>query len=112
MQDVVLDGAHNADGIKEFIRTVQSVESRKPVSLLFSAVVEKEHEKMIRTICESVHPISIVVTQVGGARVVPAKELAEEFPGYEIHMDPLSLSVACHIGPGSLALTWMKKMDV
>ena len=40
------------------------------------------------------------------------EELAEEFPGYEIHMDPLSLSVACHIGPGSLALTWMKKMDV
>ena len=82
MQDVVLDGAHNADGIKEFIRTVQSVESRKPVSLLFSAVVEKEHEKMIRTICESVHPTSIVVTQVGGARVVPAKELAEEFRKY------------------------------
>ena len=37
---------------------------------------------MIRTICESVHPTSIVVTQVGGARVVPAKELAEEFRKY------------------------------
>lgn len=30
-------------------------------------------------------------------------ELMEAFPGYEIHMDPLSLSVACHIGPGALA---------
>lgn len=37
-------------------------------------------------------------------------ELAEEFPGYEIHIDPLSLSVACHIGPGALALTWTKKI--
>lgn len=37
-------------------------------------------------------------------------ELAEEFPGYEIHIDPLSLSVACHIGPGSLALAWTKKI--
>lgn len=37
-------------------------------------------------------------------------ELAEEFPGYEIHIDPLSLSVACHIGPGALALTWTKRI--
>jgi dihydrofolate synthase/folylpolyglutamate synthase len=82
MQDVVLDGAHNADGIREFIRTVQSVEERRSVSLLFSAVVEKEYEKMIRTICESIHPVSIVVTQVGGARVVPAGQLAEVFARY------------------------------
>lgn len=30
--------------------------------------------------------------------------LAERFPGYEIHMDKLSLSVACHIGAGSMAV--------
>ena len=39
------------------------------------------------------------------------KELAAEFPGYDIHIDPLSLSVACHIGPGALALTWTKRID-
>lgn len=38
------------------------------------------------------------------------KELEKEFPGYEIHIDPLSLSVACHIGPGALALTWTKRI--
>lgn len=38
------------------------------------------------------------------------EELAEEFPGYDIHIDPLSLSVACHIGPGALALTWTKRI--
>lgn len=37
-------------------------------------------------------------------------EMAAAFPGYEIHMDPLSLSVACHIGPGALAITCCKKM--
>lgn len=31
-------------------------------------------------------------------------ELSEAFPGYDIHMDPLSLSVSCHIGPGALAV--------
>lgn len=79
---VVLDGAHNADGVREFIRTVQDIQAHRPVSLLFSAVVEKEHEKMIRTICESISPVSIVVTQVGGSRVVEAEALAEEFRKY------------------------------
>ena len=40
------------------------------------------------------------------------KELEEAFPGFDIHMDPLSLSVACHIGPGALAVTVTKKVHV
>ena len=36
------------------------------------------------------------------------EELQEAFPGYPIHADPLSLSVACHIGPGALAITLTK----
>lgn len=32
------------------------------------------------------------------------RELAEAFPGQEMHMDPLSLSVSCHIGYGALAV--------
>ena len=31
-------------------------------------------------------------------------ELEARFPGHEIHMDRLSLSVACHIGAGSMAV--------
>lgn len=37
-------------------------------------------------------------------------ELAEIFPGYEIYVDHLSLSVACHIGPGALAIACTKKL--
>ena len=36
--------------------------------------------------------------------------LAKPFPGYPIHMDPLSLSVACHIGPGALAVAVTKAL--
>ena len=32
------------------------------------------------------------------------KEVQAAFPGKEIQMDPLSLSVSCHIGPGALAV--------
>ncbi len=40
------------------------------------------------------------------------QELMEKFPGYDIRMDRLSLSVACHIGPGSRAVTCIKKLEV
>ncbi len=38
------------------------------------------------------------------------RELEKEFPGFEITINPLSLSIACHIGPGSLAVACCKKM--
>ena len=38
-------------------------------------------------------------------------EVQEQFPGYEIHMDPLSLSVSCHIGQGALAVACAKRVD-
>lgn len=40
------------------------------------------------------------------------KEVQEMFPDYEIQMDPLSLSVACHIGYGALAVACSKKVTV
>ena len=36
------------------------------------------------------------------------EEVEASFPGFPIHADPLSLSVACHIGPGALAVTLTK----
>ena len=39
------------------------------------------------------------------------EEVAAQFPGFAIHMDPLSLSIACHIGPGSLAVACCKKIS-
>lgn len=41
-----------------------------------------------------------------------AAELRELFPETEVHVDPLSLSVACHIGPGALAIAASKKLEI
>ncbi len=79
---VILDGAHNADGIRELVRTIQGMPACGRITLLFSAVAEKEYRKMIRELCEGVSFQSVIVTQVGGARAVPAKELAEVFQEY------------------------------
>ena len=39
------------------------------------------------------------------------KELETEFPGHRVDfVDPLSLSVSCHIGPGALAVAISKKV--
>ena len=40
------------------------------------------------------------------------RELEETFPEYDIYMAPLSLSVACHIGPGARAVTVTKRLKV
>lgn len=39
------------------------------------------------------------------------EELLEKWPGHDIVIDPLSLSVSCHIGPGSLAVTASKRHE-
>lgn len=38
------------------------------------------------------------------------EEVQAAFPGMDIHMDPLSLSVSCHIGPGALAVACSRKI--
>lgn len=54
--------------------------------------------------------ISIAHTQNQEAAEKFKEELEAEFPGKEIWIDPLSLSVSCHIGPGALACTVTKKL--
>lgn len=41
-----------------------------------------------------------------------AAELREFFPETEVRVEPLSLSVACHIGPGALAIAATKKLEI
>ena len=40
------------------------------------------------------------------------KEIEAAFPGHEVRMAPLSLSVACHIGHGALAVACTKKVKI
>ncbi len=39
-------------------------------------------------------------------------EAKEFFPEYEFYAAPLSLSVSCHIGPGAIAITCTKQLDI
>ncbi|MDR1664963.1 MAG: DegV family protein [Clostridiales bacterium] len=56
--------------------------------------------------------IAIAYTYDREAAAEFKREAEAAFPGYAIRVDPLSLSVSCHIGPGALALTCIKKLKI
>ena len=76
---VIVDGAHNEDGVHEFVRTLRQVGSSRRIVMLFSAVVEKNYEEMVHTICDTGCIQEVVVTEIHGSRIVPAEELAAVF---------------------------------
>ena len=79
---VIVDGAHNADGIRQFVKTLADIPKDVTIVLLFSAVSDKDYEKMIQTICNTERLSRVVVTQISGSRVVSADELAGVFRKY------------------------------
>ena len=75
----LVDGAHNEDGVEKFVETAVHFQKDYPLTLLFSAVDDKDYTDMIRTILDKIQFKHVVVTQVGGYRKVPAEHLAEIF---------------------------------
>ena len=76
---VIVDGAHNEDGVEKFVETAEHFQKEFPLTLLFSAVDDKDYTDMIRTICTRIRFRHVIVTQVGGYRKVPVEELADIF---------------------------------
>ena len=56
--------------------------------------------------------LEIAHTNCEEAALQLKEEILELFPDTDIHIDPLSLSVACHIGPGALAIAAVKKLEI
>lgn len=76
---VIIDGAHNEDGIAQFVSTAGYFAKENKITILFTAVADKHYHEMIGEICEGIHPSHVVATQIDGSRVVPAEVLAEDF---------------------------------
>lgn len=81
-------------------------------SIMISAV-KKDIETRFGGLTEDKH-IWLQIAHTANAEAAEAykAEILEQFPGYDIHIDPLSLSVACHIGPGALAFACCKKIEM
>ena len=76
---VSIDGAHNEDGVAQFVSTAGYFAKENEITILFTAVADKHYHEMIGEICEGIHPSHVVATQIDGSRVVPAEVLAEDF---------------------------------
>ena len=72
-------------------------------SIMINAI-KKDIETRFGGMTEDKH-IWLEIAHTANAEAAEAykDEILEQFPGYDIHIDPLSLSVACHIGSGALA---------
>jgi len=56
--------------------------------------------------------LAIAYTKDYEQALIFKEEVQEAFPENEILVNPLSLSVSCHIGPGALALACSKKIEI
>lgn len=79
---VILDGAHNEDGIEAFIRTAAELRKEGPVTILFGAVSDKDYPAMIGRIAREAKPDHVVATSIRGPRRVAAERLAGLFRQY------------------------------
>ena len=78
---VIVDGAHNPDGVDLFLKSVKKIKGRK--ILLFSVVRDKNQEEMIRKITDSDLFEHIIVTAAGGSRAGDAEEMKTRFLDFQ-----------------------------
>ena len=78
-------------------------------SIMVEAIQKELAERLQDPECKHTH-IGVAHTQNAEAAEDFVKELQEIFPDADFMVAPLSLSVSCHIGPGSIAVTATRKL--
>lgn len=81
-ENIYVDGAHNPDGIRRFLETAAALKGRGRMYLLFGAVCEKDHDKMIREICTAGCFDGYVITQIQNHRALDINVMEKEFCAY------------------------------
>lgn len=79
-------------------------------TMMLNAIQKELDERLHDSGCKDCH-LAIAHTDNEEAALEFQKEVKERFPDADVYMAPLSLSIACHIGPGSLAVTATRKME-
>ncbi|WMI82289.1 bifunctional folylpolyglutamate synthase/dihydrofolate synthase [Anaerotignum sp. MB30-C6] len=82
---VILDGAHNVDGIRRLAQSVQTYFNRKNITLILGVLGDKEYEKMAELILPYAN--QVVLTEPHSQRKLDAEKLAnivlhKELPFY------------------------------
>ncbi|WP_449537145.1 bifunctional folylpolyglutamate synthase/dihydrofolate synthase [Ferdinandcohnia sp. Marseille-Q9671] len=78
---VILDGAHNPEGVKSLVETIKAHLSGKEVHIIFSALSDKKLETMLRQLEDVAH--SLTLTSFDFPRAASTEELYENSSGSE-----------------------------
>lgn len=78
-------------------------------SVMLSAIQKELDNRLHDSECRYTH-LAIAHTQNEEAAEEFKKEVQAMYPHADVFVAPLSLSISCHIGPGSLAITATRKM--
>ena len=73
-------------------------------TMMMNAIQKELDGRLHDSECRNCH-LAIAHTDNEEAALEFKKEVEDRFPNADVYMAPLSLSIACHIGPGSLAVT-------
>ncbi len=76
---------------------------------MVEGIVKELSERLHDPECRHTH-LGVAHTQNEAAALEFAKEIQTMFPYADVSIAPLSLSVSCHIGPGSIAITASRKL--
>ena len=98
IQGAKLDAYSKARGMKQAKR------------IMIEAMKKDIEQRFSKTIANDSLALQVAYTHNEAVAREFIEELKDIFPEHEIYMAPLSLSVACHIGPGALALACSKKI--
>lgn len=83
---IILDGAHNPPAICKFVESIQiqkeywkKKQKKQGVVILFSAVMDKDYEHMIETLCKGTQADAYVITKLEDERGADCTELVQTF---------------------------------
>lgn len=79
---VYIDGAHNEDGIEAFVYSLQNAVDLDSCMLIFSAVGDKQYDRMIEKLCSLTMVREFVLTHIPNERGAQLDKLAERFRTY------------------------------
>ncbi|PKM52431.1 MAG: bifunctional folylpolyglutamate synthase/dihydrofolate synthase [Firmicutes bacterium HGW-Firmicutes-7] len=87
---IVLDGAHNESGIKTFIENIKECFAHRRITILFTAMKNKEYDLMVKALSLCSNIDEIVLTRVNDSRCLDTDSLKNSFIKYgfkNIHIE-------------------------
>ncbi|QPC47069.1 bifunctional folylpolyglutamate synthase/dihydrofolate synthase [Mangrovibacillus cuniculi] len=86
--DIILDGAHNKEGMTALVNAVQTVYPNKKVKVLIALLKDKPIKEMFKELVK-INNVEVYVTEFDFPRAASAKEVAQLMKDNKIYVQPV-----------------------